>query len=200
MLPEHLSRWREVVPRSEFKTVNPNKDSYYHQARRAGTKQRYGFELTTPRLSYERAVEFSTYFEALNFDLNRFELPNPLRILGEGGGTPQTRELVSKDSTSIPIEMLPANVTGVWKVGDVIRFANHPKVYKVTALVNSNGSGQSTAQIYPALYANVPNGTSIAFGNDVTYQCELETELEDITFAVSNSKMPSITIHVIEVG
>ncbi|MDO6718810.1 hypothetical protein Q4575_05320 [Psychrosphaera sp. 1_MG-2023] len=198
--PQTLARFRSVTPRSVVETINPNKKSYQHSVRRSTTGQRWGFELTTVKLSFENAIELQTFIDQLDFDYVRFNMFNPLPTLGAGGGSPETRALIAKGVTSIPIDGLSASQTGIWKVGDFIQFDNHKKAYRVTSTINSNGTGQATASIHPALIADVPSGTAINFGSNVNFQFELESEIEDISFAVSSGKLAEVSINVIEVG
>lgn len=63
----------------------------------------------------------------------------------------------------------------VMKAGDFIKFASHAKVYMLTADVTTNGSGEATIAIEPALYSAVANNEAltvssvpftVAFGAD----------------------------------
>lgn len=54
-----------------------------------------------------------------------------------------------------------ANSTTVMKAGSFIKFANHAKVYMLTADAATNGSGEVTLAIEPALYAAVANNEAI---------------------------------------
>lgn len=63
----------------------------------------------------------------------------------------------------------------VMLAGDFIKFAGHAKVYMLTADVTTNGSGEATLAIEPALYSDVANNEAltvssvpftVAFGAD----------------------------------
>lgn len=47
------------------------------------------------------------------------------------------------------------------KAGDFIKFASHAKVYMLTADVTTDGSGEATLAIEPALYSAVANNEAL---------------------------------------
>ena len=51
------------------------------------------------------------------------------------------------------------------KAGDLIKFSSHSKVYMVTADASTNGSGQTTLAIEPALMATIADNESIMVAN-----------------------------------
>jgi hypothetical protein len=57
------------------------------------------------------------------------------------------------------------NSDNVLKAGDVVRFANHTKVYMVTTDCNTDGSGNATMNIQPALLETLTNNEGITTNN-----------------------------------
>lgn len=77
---------------------------------------------------------------------------------GSAGGTPlvngfgQTGDTVATDGW-------PSSVTNILKRGDYIQIG--PRLHKVTADVNSNGSGQATISVWPDLAPGLANDAAI---------------------------------------
>lgn len=87
-------------------------------------------------------------------------------------GAAQTGVLVATDGWTIN--------TTVLKAGDWIQFENDTKVYSVISDVTSNGSGQATIRIYPALRQTPPNNATIY--TDPLFTCALTSDLLDVDF------------------
>jgi len=198
--PVHLARFRNAEIVSTNNTINPNPKAYKRIVRKGSLGHSWELNLETVPFNYELGCETQAFVNSIGGQFGVFNIYNPLPPLGLGGGTPQTRTELTQNATSIPVELLPASVTGVWKAMDFIQFGNHPKVYQVNTKINSSGTGQSTATIFPPLIKDVPINTSIKFGSDVNFQVELENDDADISFAVSRGKRVSIEISCREVG
>ena len=88
----------------------------------------------------------------------------PLRYpIGVATGTPLVNNGpgYSAGATSIASDGWTVSITGILKQGDIVSFASHSTRYFITADVNSNGSGQTTFVINPALTASVPDNNAI---------------------------------------
>ena len=114
--------------------------------------------------------------------------------LGSPAGTPlvngadQTGRTVVTDGWN--------NSIVIFKAGDYLKFANHDKVYTVSADVSSNGSGAATIAIEPALitspatdsaitYTSVPFTVALTsrvqeFSTGTTGLFEFEIDLEEV--------------------
>ena len=83
--------------------------------------------------------------------------------LGSPAGTPlvngadQTGRSVVTDGWN--------NAIVIFKAGDYLKFANHDKVYTVTADVTSSGAGASTISIEPALITSPANDSAITYAS-----------------------------------
>lgn len=71
----------------------------------------------------------------------------------------------SQTGRSVITDGWSANITGILKAGDFIKFTGHNKVYVLTADVNSNGSGQATLAIEPALFVSPSDNELIIVSN-----------------------------------
>ena len=114
--------------------------------------------------------------------------------LGSPAGTPlvngadQTGRTIVTDGWS--------NSITIFKAGDYLKFANHDKVYTVTADVSSSGAGAATIAIEPALitspatdsaitYTSVPFTVALTsrvqeFSTGTTGLFEFEIDLEEV--------------------
>lgn len=78
-----------------------------------------------------------------------------------------------------------ANSTTVMKAGDFLKFANHTKVYMLTADATTNGSGQVTLAIEPGLYAAVVDNEAITVSS-VPFTVALASDSNEIGMAQSS--------------
>lgn len=62
---------------------------------------------------------------------------------------------------TVNLRGLTAGQTGIAKAGDFIKFANHGKVYMVTADANSDGGGLAALTIEPQLIATIAYGEAL---------------------------------------
>ena len=63
----------------------------------------------------------------------------------------------------INIQGFAHNTNGVLKAGDTIQFSNHLKLYTILEDVNSDGSGQASVKISPALLSNVVTNETVVY-------------------------------------
>lgn len=83
--------------------------------------------------------------------------------IGVATGTPLVNNIggYAIGTTSIATDGWTISTTGILKQGDIISFAGHSQRYIITADTNSDGSGNSTLAITPALTASVANNEAI---------------------------------------
>jgi len=135
-------------------------------------------------------------------------------VCGARGGTPLINGATADGATQIVTDGWTNSVTGVVKVGDVFEIngvnAVHPETkvdlgvrqqFVVTADANSNGSGQSTLQISPAIVVSGPrqNVTNVPADNaaltfqgagNQSYGQSLLFQEDAFTFATADLVMP----------
>lgn len=98
------------------------------------------------------------------FDVTHLSLPGSGKAPnGAGGGTPLVMG-ASQTGTSLVTDGWSPTVTKVVAGGDVIRIAGLTPLYRVRDDVNSNGSGQATLTVTPA----IPAGNSPADNAGIT--------------------------------
>jgi len=82
--------------------------------------------------------------------------------------------------TNIKVQT-PLNTANVLKAGDVIRFANHTKVYVVTTDCNSEADGQAVINIQPGLVEAVTDGEAVTT-NDVPFRMILDNDIQEFSY------------------
>tara|TARA_R100001443_G_scaffold104840_1_gene113626 strand:+ start:1372 stop:1968 length:597 start_codon:yes stop_codon:yes gene_type:complete len=113
-----------------------------------------------------------------------FSLTLPVISIGQGSpaGTPLVNG-ASQTGRSIVTDGWNASIT-VFKAGDYLKFANHDKVYSVTADATSDGAGASTISIEPALLTSPANDSAITY-TAVPFTVSLVNDLQE--FATSTN-------------
>jgi hypothetical protein len=162
--------------------------------------QRWEFTLTTVPLSKAEIRKLMSWVFSQNGRYGVFDTIMPVysKPRGVASGSPVVRATATAGSTQIQMQGFSGPVNGQLLAGDFIRFANHSKVYQLTADVNSNVSGQLTLPIYPQLRADVPLGTA-AVVRDVPFTVRLVRDAQEFESAVSGSGFSSFDLDVIEV-
>jgi len=114
--------------------------------------------------------------------------------LGSPAGTPlvngadQTGRSVVTDGWS--------NSIVIFKAGDYLKFANHDKVYSVTADVTSSGAGAATIAIEPPLVTSPANDSAITY-TSVPFTVALTSGLQE--FATGTTGLFSFELDLEEV-
>ena len=80
---------------------------------------------------------------------------------GSATGSPLVNG-ASQTGRSVITDGWNASIT-IFKAGDFCKFANHDKIYVVSADATSNGSGASTISIEPALITSPANDSAITY-------------------------------------
>lgn len=106
-------------------------------------------------------------------------LPTGIFPRGTWGGTPLVNGAHSAGATSITTDGHTISITGAGKRGDFVKFGGHSKVYQLTADFNSNGSGQATMAIFPALLAALADNDTITVSS-VPFTCILASDMQDL--------------------
>ena len=117
-----------------------------------------------------------------------------LPVLSTGLGSPAGTPLVagaSQTGRSIITDGWTNDIQ-IFKAGDYLKFANHDKVYKVTADVSSHASlGTATIAIEPALITSPVNDSAITHSS-VPFTVSLTTGVQE--FSTGNSGLFSFEV------
>lgn len=90
----------------------------------------------------------------------------------------------SAGDTTIDVDGMGNNLTGVLKAGDFVRFTGQTKVYMVVEDLSSNGSGAGTLTIEPPLRANLSDNTVLIY-NNVDFTVGLTSDIQEFNIGTS---------------
>lgn len=96
------------------------------------------------------------------------------------GGTPLANGATAS-GRSVPTDGWTPSVTAM-KAGDFVKFGGHAKVYMLTADVVSNGAGQATLAIEPALYSAVADNEALTVSS-VPFTVAFGADSQDVSLA-----------------
>lgn len=88
-----------------------------------------------------------------------------------------------------------SNSTLILKAGDFVSFANHNKVYMVTADATSTGSGQVSVNLWPALRTSVASSTMKHKNVEIYVRCSQD----QISFSSDPNLLTTMDLDFVEV-
>lgn len=139
-------------------SVQPTRVSVAHslkRQRRGGTVQAWGFTAGWKDLRRATFAPIWGFSIARRGQYETFTFVPPMLGTRQtaGAGTPVVKTAASTGRAVAVKGMSAGAVLG--KIGDFLKFANHTKVYMLTADATADGSGDVTIAIEPALYSAV---------------------------------------------
>jgi len=153
------------------------------QVRQIGS-QYFSFTVSMPPLKQEKAQEIFAFLQKQKGSFEDFTIVAPLDNLGADRLQTDIQVVgshVSGDAT-IALDGFTANQTAALKAGDLVKFANHSKVYMVQNNIDANSSGALTLQISPnlvttladneAVTVNKPSFTVYLENNEIMYSTD----------------------------
>ena len=170
---------RDVTLRSVQPTLVSTAHSLQQQVRSRGG-QRWGFALAYRNLTRAQLSELIGFAVAQRGQYSTFTFTPA--VLGYPqttvSGTPLCAGATAS-GRSVTTDGWALSAT-VLKAGEFVKFANHAKVYMLTADVTSNGSGQATLSIEPALQSNVADNEAITC-NGVPFTCAFASDSHEVS-------------------
>lgn len=120
--------------------------------------------------------------------LNEFDIVIPVVSQSISANRALVSATVEQDSatnhqvgdTTIKIQT-NLNSNNALKAGDVVRFANHTKVYVVTTDCNTEANGEAILNIQPGLVEALSNGEAITT-NDVPFRMILDNDIQEFSY------------------
>jgi hypothetical protein len=167
------------------------------QVRQIGS-QYFSFTVQMPPLQQEKSQEIFAFLQKQKGSFEDFTIVAPLDNLGAGKSETDIQVVGAHTSgdASIALDGFTANQTGALKAGDLIKFANHSKVYMVQSDIDSDGSGALTVLISPNLVASLADNEAVTV-NKPSFTVYLESD--DIMYSRDASGFTSISFDVREV-
>lgn len=155
--------------------------------------------LQFPTMSQAEFRPIQAFIALTQGSLNDFDIVIPFVSESQSPNKDSVTCLVDGDyavgSTAIDVATAVSSANAL-KAGDVVRFANHTKVYMVTTDVNSDVAGNATLNIQPGLVEALTNGESVTT-DDVPFRMTLTGDLQEFNYRTDG--LVSYEINVEEV-
>ena len=167
------------------------------QVRQIGS-QYFSFTVQMPPMQQEKSQEVFAFLQKQKGSFEDFTITAPLDNLGAGKS--ETDILVAGTHTagdaSIALDGFTASQTGALKAGDLIKFANHSKVYMIQSDINADSSGALTVLISPNLVTALTDNLAVTVNKP---QFTVYLESNEIMYSTSASGFYTISFDVREV-
>ena len=165
--------------------------------------QFFTLDITLPPLSKDDAMDVFAFLKKQQNSFDKFDFTYP--ITNRGANRTQTDIVVngshSVGDNTIALSGFDASTSDVLKAGDVIKFANHDKVYMVTkdnsdppVNPSSDGSGDATVTIEPSIIATLANSEAVTV-DQPTFKVYLDS---DVLYTTNTSGLFSISFSLRE--
>lgn len=175
-----------------FRSVNYNLSSQSisgrTQVRNIGG-QRFEFSAQYTRMTRSEFAPILVFTMAQRGSAETFTivLPQISSKSGDASGTILVNGAADIGATTVGVD----GVTGTLKAGDMIKFANHTKVYMLTA----DRAGNGNISIQPALRVAVPNDNAVTF-DSVPFTVRLNNDIQE--FNLGSASLVDYEIDMIE--
>lgn len=151
-----------IVPQNAV-AISESPFSYTEKAYSWGG-ERWIFDVSLPPLKRDVAEKYISFLTALRGPYGTFTMRIPAHRApqGVGTGTPLVKG-AGQTGYTLLADGFTNSVTGILKAGDFINLGtgSASRLHKVTSDVNSNGSGEVTIPIWPALRASPADNASV---------------------------------------
>ena len=160
------------------------------QAKSQGA-QFFSFTVQTPPMSTTEHKDLMGFLAAQRGQFSTFEivLPNISKPAGSVTGNPlRVATDIAAGLKSIAVTSGLTNKTDYLKRGDVVRFGTDPKVYMLTADVDTDGSGAGTLNIEPGLITAIDGSPSAVAveTNDVKFTVFMGSPITEYNTGVAD--------------
>lgn len=142
--------------------------------------------LATPTLTQAQARPIQAYIARCRGGINEFDIILPEISYSVANSAYHSTVLTcantSGGATAVNFTSGANNAT-VIKAGDVVRFSNHTKVYMATTDVTTDGSGNGTLNIEPALIEAVTTSHTIIH-NAVPFRMIMDQDVQEYIYTL----------------
>lgn len=142
--------------------------------------------LATPALTQAQARPIQAYITRCRGGINEFDiiLPEISYSVADSAyhSTVLTCANTAAGSTAVDFTSAANNAT-VIKAGDVVRFSNHTKVYMAITDITTDGSGNGTLNIEPALIEAVTTSHTITH-NAVPFRMIMDEDIQEYIYTL----------------
>ena len=150
-----------------FSSNRPNSTAYTLSGKRSVKQfaaQYFSFSVQMPPMNQADFMEFYSFLvkQKGSFDTFTFQYPLENQGVDKGQTDIAVNGSASAGATQVPMDGFSTSTNDVLKAGDLIKFANHNKIYMITDDENANSSGEVAAvDIEPPLQAAVVNNEAV---------------------------------------
>ena len=150
-----------------FSSNRPNSTAYTLSGKRSVKQfaaQYFSFSVQMPPMNQADFMEFYSFLvkQKGSFDTFTFQYPLENQGVDKGQTDIAVNGSASAGATQVPMDGFSTSTNDVLKAGDLIKFANHDKIYMITDDENANSSGEVAAvDIEPPLQAAVVNNEAV---------------------------------------
>ena len=153
--------------------------------------QFFTLDITLPPLSKDDSMDVFAFLKKQQNSFDKFDYTYP--ITNRGANRTQTDIVVngshSVGDSTIALSGFDNSTTDVLKAGDIIKFANHDKVYMVESNLTSDSSGNATVTISPSIIATLANSEAVTV-DQPNFKVYLDS---DILYTTNTSGLFSIS-------
>ena len=185
-----------------FSSNRPNSTAYTLSGKRSVKQfaaQYFTFSVQMPPMNQSDFMEFYSFLvkQKGSFDTFTFQYPLENQGVDKGQTDIAVNGSASAGATQVPMDGFSTSTNDVLKAGDLIKFANHNKIYMITDDENSNSSGEVAAvDIEPPLQAAVVNNEAVTV-NQPSFTVALEQD--DVLYSTDAAGFFTLSFDVIEV-
>ena len=160
--------------------------------------QYFSFTVQMPPMKQENAQSYFAFLQKQKGSFEDFTIAAPLDNLGAAKSETDIKAAGSHTAGdgSIALDGFTANQSGCLKAGDLIKFANHSKVYMVQANIDANSSGALTVLISPNLVTALADNVAVIVNKP---QFTVYLESNEIMYSTNASGFYDISFDVREV-
>jgi|TARA_R110000737_G_scaffold12000_1_gene27944 hypothetical protein len=160
--------------------------------------QYFSFTVQMPPMKQENAQAYFAFLQKQKGSFEDFTIAAPLNNLGAGRLETDIQVVGSHTAAdaSIALDGFTASQTGALKAGDLIKFANHSKVYMVQSDIDANSSGALTVLISPNLVTALTDNVAVIVNKP---QFTVYLESNEIMYSTDSSGFYNISFDVREV-
>tara|TARA_A100001015_G_scaffold17379_1_gene20232 strand:+ start:1674 stop:2279 length:606 start_codon:yes stop_codon:yes gene_type:complete len=185
-----------------FSSNRPNSTAYTLSGKRSVKQfaaQYFTFSVQMPPMNQADFMEFYSFLVKQKGSFDTFTFQYPLE--NQGVDKAQTDIAVngsaSAGATQVPMDGFSTSTNDVLKAGDIIKFANHNKIYMITDDENANSSGEVAAvDIEPPLQAAVVNNEAVTV-NQPSFTVALQQD--DLVYSTDAAGFFTLSFDVREV-
>jgi hypothetical protein len=185
-----------------FSSNRPNSTAYTLSGKRSVKQfaaQYFTFSVQMPPMNQADFMEFYSFLvkQKGSFDTFTFQYPLENQGVDKGQTDIAVNGSASAGATQVPMDGFSTSTNDVLKAGDLIKFANHNKIYMITDDENANSSGEVAAvDIEPPLQAAVVNNEAVTV-NQPSFTVALEQD--DVLYSTDAAGFFTLSFDVREV-